>query len=390
MLPEVLVVGYFRGVLGTGEHGRQLVAALQTQDIPVQTETLRADVAPEEGGLTPPHPAGQASDPWAHVALLCVNADQVRYVVDHLGPRTLAKRHRIAFWAWEVAKFPEQFFEAFKGVDEVWVGSEHVRAAVAAVAPVPVVRIPQPVSLPDDAAMAAPPKGIPDGFRFLFAFDYLSVFQRKNPLAVIEAFRRAFSRGSDAVLLIKHLNAGHNPEAHKRLVAAATDSGIQLFGEVLSPSERNGLMNVADCYVSLHRAEGFGYTLAESMWLGKPVIATGYSGNLDFMTTQNSYLVDYRLIPIGLGCDPYPADGEWADPDIEHAAHLMRHVFENRDEARARGERAASEIRATHGLEAAGRAMRERLEEIQASRPGGVSGVLQRVLETISPVSRSR
>ena len=126
-------------------------------------------------------------------------------------------------------------------------------------------------------------------------------------------------------------------------------------------------MNSADCYVSLHRAEGFGYTLAEAMWIGKPVIATGYSGNVDYMTPENSYLVDHRLVAIGPGHDPYPAEGVWAEPDIEHAARLMREVFEHREEAARRGERAAREIRASHGPDVAGRVMAERLRVVMAS-----------------------
>ena len=94
--------------------------------------------------------------------------------------------------------------------------------------------------------------------------------------------------------------------------------------------------------------------MAEAMWAGKPVIATGYSGNLDFMNGDNSYLVDHRLVPIGPGNDPYPGSGVWADPDVEHAARLMREVFSDREAARRRGERAAADIRASHSPEAAG------------------------------------
>jgi len=200
-----------------------------------------------------------------------------------------------------------------------------------------------PVSLPADAPGAPPPDGLPDGYRFLFAFDYLSVFERKNPIAVVEAFRRAFVPGSGAALIVKTLNHDYAPDAHQRLrAAAAGHPNVHLIERRLSRAERDGLMNAANCYVSLHRAEGFGYTLAEAMWLGKPVVATGYSGNLDFMTAENSYPVDYRLVPIGPGCDPYPADGVWADPDIAHAARLMREVFDHPEERARRGARAAA------------------------------------------------
>ena len=133
-------------------------------------------------------------------------------------------------------------------------------------------------------------------------------------------------------------------------------------------------MRAADCYVSLHRAEGFGYTLAEAMWLAKPVIATGYSGTLDYMTAENSYLVDYTLVPIGPGHEPYPADGEWAEPDVEDAARHMRHVFDHPDEAALRGERAACDIRASHAPEVAGRVMAQRLELLLESAGAGGLG----------------
>ena len=368
------VAGYFNGVMGTGEHARQLAAALRTQGVPVTPTTLRPDNSPEDHELADAGAAGHGTvvtgepDRFSKFNVLCANADMVPSVAGELGAGFFDDRYTIGFWWWEVSEFPPRFLPSFEHLDEVWVGSRHVRDAIGAVATVPVVAISQPVSLPPDAAAAAPPPGLPDGFRFLFVFDYLSVFERKNPLAAIAAFTRAFSPGSGATLIVKSLNDAHNPPAREQLrAAAAAHPDVHLIEHRLTHAERDGLMNAADCYVSLHRAEGFGYTLAESMWLGKPVIATGYSGNVDYMTAQNSYLVGHRLVPIGPGNDPYPAGGQWAEPDVDHAAALMREVFENRDEADRRGERAAAEIRASHGAEAAGRSMVKRLELLVAS-----------------------
>ena len=117
------------------------------------------------------------------------------------------------------------------------------------------------------------------------------------------------------------------------------------------------MVAACDCFVSLHRSEGFGFTLAEAMYLGRPVIATGYSGNLDYMTAANSWLVDYELVPIGTGRDPYPAEGEWAQPDVEHAGRLMREVFADPAAAdRRAADRGQAELRASHSREAVGRA----------------------------------
>ena len=126
------------------------------------------------------------------------------------------------------------------------------------------------------------------------------------------------------------------------------------------------MLAACDCYVSLHRSEGFGLTPAEAMYLGKPVIATGYSGNLDYMTPENSYLVDYELQRIGRGNSPYPADGEWADPDIDHAARLMREVVEDPLAAERRGQQAAADIRAGYSPDAAGETMERRLEHVRS------------------------
>ena len=135
----------------------------------------------------------------------------------------------------------------------------------------------------------------------------------------------------------------------------------------LSPADNSGLTALVDCYVSLHRAEGFGLGMAEAMSLGKPVIATGYSGNLDFMSPSNSLLVDYQLVPIGPGADPYPPDAQWADPDPEHASRLMRELFDDQARGRELGAIAAADIRHTHSPEAAGQIMRRRLEAIRAT-----------------------
>ena len=365
--PGVNVAGYFRGVMGVGEHARQLVAALRTQGIPVATTTLRPDAAPEDDRLAKSAENGRA-DRFEYFNLLCANAESVPGVADQLGEEFFEDRYTVGFWAWEVSAFPETYLPAFGHLDEVWVGSRHVRDAIAEIATVPVLAIQQPVSLPPEAASSAPPAGLPDGFRFLFAFDYLSVFERKNPLAAVAAFARAFPPGSGASLIIKSLNDGYDPEAHERLrAAAASHPDVHLIIARLASAERYGLMNAVDCYVSLHRAEGFGYTLAEAMWLGKPVIATCYSGNLDYMTANNSYLVDYQLVPIGPGRDPYPADGVWAKPDVDHAAALMRDVFEQREEARRRGAGAAADIRASHSPEVAGQVMADRLRLVMAS-----------------------
>ncbi len=203
-------------------------------------------------------------------------------------------------------------------------------------------------------------------------FDYLSTIQRKNPVGLIEAFKLAFAPGEGPQLLIKTINAPLRPLAEEEVLWAAHGRpDIHVIDRSLSGEELNGLMAACDCYVSLHRAEGFGLTMAEAMAIGKPVIGTGYSGNVDFMNAENSYLVDYTIGRVGPDCEIYPPEGEWADPSVEHAAQLMRRVYGDPEQAARIGARAREDIARTLSPEATGAAMRRRLEELSAA-PGRV------------------
>jgi glycosyl transferase family 1 len=202
-------------------------------------------------------------------------------------------------------------------------------------------------------------------------FDHGSVVERKNPLGTIEAFTEAFSPSSGAVLILKSVNGEHDRFGRDRVrAAAAPHPHVRLLEGYVSPAETHALIATADCFVSLHRAEGLGLVPAEAMALGKPVIATGYSGNLDYMTRDNAYLVDYTLRNVGPGCWPYPEDAQWAEVDLGHAARLMREVFDDQSSARERGALAAAQLVETHSPLAAGETMRRRLESIDARREG--------------------
>ena len=359
----VNVAGYLQSELGVGEVARQAIEALDHAGVASLPVSVSA-------------PMSRAGHDFAHVApyaesypvnLICVNADMLPDFAGRVGSDFFNRRHSIGWWWWEVADFPDRWLGSFRYVDEVWAGSAYVADALAAVSPVPVLHVPTPVARPITGAFSRAELGLPEGFLFLFTYDFHSVFARKNPLGALQAFLRAFPEPGRASLVLKSINAEHHAFEHGQLLAAAAGhEHVHLIDRYVSPIQKNQFTAACDAYVSLHRSEGFGFGMAEAMLLGKPVIATGYSGNLDFMTAENSYLVDHVLTRIGAGSEPYPAESQWAEPDLDHAARLLRSVVEDREEAARRGARAAEDVARTNSAAAAGAVMRKRLERVHA------------------------
>jgi glycosyltransferase involved in cell wall biosynthesis len=212
--------------------------------------------------------------------------------------------------------------------------------------------------------------GLPDGHLFLTTFGYYSSVVRKNPMAVIDAFARAFAPGEGPSLVVKCIDHEAHPDEHARLEALAGEHpDVHLLSGYVAEPEMAALLRHADTVVSLHRAEGFGFAPAQAMALGKPVIATHYSGNVDYMSEHNAFLVNAAMRTIGPEGAPYPAEGIWAEPDVGQAAALMRRVVEDPDEARRRGARAKRDMAARYSPAAAGATMTSRLEALGVRQP---------------------
>jgi glycosyltransferase involved in cell wall biosynthesis len=245
--------------------------------------------------------------------------------------------------------------------------SSFCQNAISQKAPIPVIRMSPAVEVKLERNFSREDFGLPSGkFLFLTIFDVLSVLERKNPLAVIEAFIRALPSGGNSHLVLKVNNARRRPDCIQLLRERAAGHSITILDRAFTRNEVNGLIQVCDCLVSLHRSEGFGLTLAEAMFLGKPVIATRYSGNLDFTLPDNSFLVGYRVRPVGKGCEPYDENCVWADPIVDDAAECMR-IVSSCPEARSRiAQNGQSHVRQFLSREAVGARVRARLETLQA------------------------
>jgi glycosyltransferase involved in cell wall biosynthesis len=301
--------------------------------------------------------------------LICINPDELLNLARVTGGDLIDARPSIGVWAWEVDSIPERWGPGFDLMDEIWVYSNYVARNLGKSSPIPVHRIPPPVSPPDPGDVKLDLR-VPSGFQFLFMFDFFSTVQRKNPVGLIEAFCRAFEPGEGPQLVLKTINGIRRQRALEEVLWTARGrTDVHVLDRSLSARERDALVTACDCYVSLHRSEGLGLPLAECMALGKPVIGTAFSGTTDFMTDENSYLVPYEMTRVGADCEIYPAEGTWAEPDVQEAARLMRRVLERPDEARGKGERARLDIARLYSPEVVGHLIRSRLEQLKELWP---------------------
>lgn len=371
----VRLTGYLSHTLGLGAAARGYAQALDAAGVPVRTVSvplhhlaLPVELAEEYGR----HVFEDMVHDGVHhdFEIVAVNAEELPSFVKRLGDDYF-QGPKIGIWGWETDTIPPRWQRAFALVQEIWVYSDFMAQNIGAAAPVPTVALPPPVQPPAEPAVPERLGLAEDRFLFLFVYDYLSTIQRKNPVGLIEAFKRAFKPGEGPQLLLKTINGPLRPLAEEEVLwAAHGHPDIHVIDCSLTPPQLNGLMAGCDCYVSLHRSEGFGLTMAEAMAIGKPVIGTGYSGNLDFMNERNSYLVEYELGRVGPDCEIYPPEGSWAKPSVEHAAELMRRVAERPREAAEIGARAREDIVRQLSPQATGEAMRRRLEEL-ADAPVG-------------------
>jgi glycosyltransferase involved in cell wall biosynthesis len=364
--PGVSVAGYLGAALGLGRMARLLVEAARRADLPVSlVENHRTP-----SSATDDRP-GELPEGLLHqLTLLAVTGDQTPSFVQDLPPDWRAGRRTIGVWAWELEQLPPEHQAGFAHVDEVWTISTFTRDAVAAVAPCAVEVVPLPVPLPasapsGDALELRDRLGIPQDRQYvLFVMDLLSDLDRKNPVGLIEAHARAFPDRQGPLLVLKLMNGALHVSHAEQIRLLAARHGVLLVEEVLSMADLDLLMAGATAYVSLHRSEGFGLTIAEAMAHGVPTIATAYGGNLDFMDPSVSLLVPYELVDTPAG-SAY-AGGRWADPDLDAAAEAMRRLVAEPAFARELGQRGRAHIAEVCSWERTSTFLAERVHRAEA------------------------
>ena len=381
----VNLVGLLNAELGVGEVARRLEQAMRFGTIPHSTTAF-------ERTRSRLRSTYRSDPPRFDTNLLCLNADSLPGFTQDVGLGFFEGRYTIGVWFWETSTFPTMFHSAFSTVDELWAASDYIAEILRAAAPAdtPIVRMPLPIVRPaTNDAFDLTTVGIPaDRFTFLCSFDYLSVPGRKNPLGTIEAFTAAFTPDEGPVLVVKSINAREHPRMARDIAdAAGSRRDIVLFDGYLDSRDNASLTANSDCYVSLHRSEGFGLNLADAIALGVPLIATGATGNMEFCRAEDCHLVGAEAVPVGPGHFPYAADAIWMEPSIEEAARLMRSIASAPQQAKERARRARERVLADHTMQRTALFIRDRIATVRADNE---CDAMRRnaASEAVAPVSR--
>jgi glycosyltransferase involved in cell wall biosynthesis len=353
----IVIVGHPFAPIGMGQHLRSAFRALRAAQLSV--EILDVYGLPNADGDLGAEFAPFLTDRvMSRVGIFCINGDEVEPILRHLGERAGHGR-RIIYPMWELPRYPPEWARELERFDEVWAASTYTQASFASSVSIPVRRLPLATQPTFTRPLGRRTFGIPeDCYAFLLFCDLQSYIERKNPYAVVEAFRRVMEERPrlNTRLVIKINGSETRPDQARKFADRLQPLAdrVVVLDRTMSDAEIKALHVCCDAFVSLHRCEGYGFGMAEAMYFGKPTLATGYSGNVDFMQTGIAHLTDFKLVPVPEGAYPHAAGQVWADADVEQAATIMIELAENPEAGRALGVAASQHMRVHFSYRATG------------------------------------
>ena len=323
------VAGFFSTPSGIGESARLCFQALSDCGlspgaVDVSTRFGQAPSGPVDG------PWRRAGDTGLGPIVIHANPPEFPAILSHIGKRNLTGRLIIGYWVWELPTVPKSWSTTCKYVHEIWTPSLFSAKSLAPIANCPVRIVPHRLAIPHINSQREKPDSDTKAFNVLAMCDLKSSLSRKNPIGAISAFLKAFGDDPGTHLILKVGSVDSQVSAYSTVLKAVEGhENITLHTSVLSKRDIDTMIHEADVILSPHRAEGFGLVLAQAMLAGKPVIATGWSGNTDFMDDESAVLLPYDMVPVRDPQGLYKG-GEWAEPDIEVAAAGLRRLRNDR------------------------------------------------------------
>ena len=325
------LIGYATSPIGLGEDLRSFAAMLDYLDIPFSIIDLPTDSSKKVSVKF----KSMTMDTYEN-SMFFMSAMECQNLAN-VHPKLFSDpKKKLGYFLWELPDFPDEYVNALKLVDHIWCPTKFVQEAFFAKSRQLILSIPLPViQAPVEKKNS---KGNPDksdfrkildipkeAFVSLFMFDMRSTMNRKNPQAVVEAFTQ-FAKGKKDAYLILKINRWQR-DIQDNLKWLPDSKQIKIIKETLSPAQLSELYQASDCYVSLHRSEGFGRTLVEALQHGLWLISTNYSGPADFLTEKNSELVSWQAKEVLKGEYPHNTYSTWAEPSVAEAIKKLDKLY---------------------------------------------------------------
>jgi len=369
---RIVLAGHPFAPIGMGEHLRCSFRAFQSVGANVGLKDIYGLQDPDTD-LKKELQDNLVQDLSGDINIFHINGDEVDAALRHLGAAVPRDAYNVIYPMWELSRYPKEWADQLNRFDEIWAQSKFTFDSIAPAVAKPVVHMQQTGQIDLKSFLGRRYFKIPESaFTFLFFFDFTSYLQRKNPFAVLQAFEKLCSLrpAEDLCLVIKVKGGEEKSDDYQTFCdyVARSKGRLIVIDRLMTDNEIKNLVRCCDCFVSLHRSEGFGIGIINAMFLGKPVVCTAYSANLDFMTESNSCLVRYRLCEVPEGAYPFAEGQVWADADIDHAVEHMLKLSCERDCARAMGRQASRHIRVNFSYRATGLRYNERITEIIRNR----------------------